>query len=526
MNNKIGAFTKFCCTIGNLPTSYMASMSYEEQLLWLCNYLEKTIIPTMNTNIEAVQELQHYFDNLDLQEEVNNKLDEMAESGELADIIAQYLQLAGVLAYNTIADMKDAENLVEGSTCRTLGDFSYTDGGGAFYKIRTITNEDTVDGYKIIALNNSDTLIAERISDELDYTNHFRYYIDGVNGDDGNNGKTPETAFKTLSRFLEEANNGKSDIRCYIISAGTYNIEKTNLINTIVHITGNVENVIINTNLNELVFYNCHLNFQNITITNNGSSVPYLEGGSLVIANSILRTPFRFYDAMATITNCTANELRFESSQVTLDTITFDGKPKTNFNSPLSFVRASNGEIKGTIKYEALEEANLDNLFIIYGGNVNFHGAFDFTEQEGADYSYSNFLLNYCHFIIDSNDFYSLLDAGYNLTGTGYTLSNIAIRNSDLGITQGTLDKNNSYFTGSSVILDFNLTGISVSANTTLNICTLASYLRPASHSLVNCSNSSYSPTYCWCSNNGKITIKSKDALSNSEIGISANYVI
>ena len=97
---KLNPFAKFCCTIGNLPTSYMISLTYEEQLLWLCNYLEKTVIPAVNTNAEAVQELQelyivlknyvdNYFENLDVQEEINNKLDEMATDGTLENIINQ-----------------------------------------------------------------------------------------------------------------------------------------------------------------------------------------------------------------------------------------------------------------------------------------------------------------------------------------------------------------------------------------------------------------------------------------------------
>ena len=97
---KLNPFAKFCCTIGNLPTSYMISLTYEEQLLWLCNYLEKTVIPAVNTNAEAVAELQNlyvvlknyvdnYFDNLDVQNEINNKLDEMAQDGSLANIINQ-----------------------------------------------------------------------------------------------------------------------------------------------------------------------------------------------------------------------------------------------------------------------------------------------------------------------------------------------------------------------------------------------------------------------------------------------------
>ena len=52
---KLSPFTHFCCTIGNLPTSYMISLTYEEQLLWLCNYLEKTVIPAVNTTEEAVE---------------------------------------------------------------------------------------------------------------------------------------------------------------------------------------------------------------------------------------------------------------------------------------------------------------------------------------------------------------------------------------------------------------------------------------------------------------------------------------
>ena len=98
---KLSPFTRFCCTIGNIPTSYMISLSYEEQLLWLCNYLEKTVIPAVNTNAEAIAEIQalivelknyvdNYFENLDVQEEINRKLDEMARNGDF-DIILQNL---------------------------------------------------------------------------------------------------------------------------------------------------------------------------------------------------------------------------------------------------------------------------------------------------------------------------------------------------------------------------------------------------------------------------------------------------
>lgn len=176
-------FKRMCVTIGNLPTSFMESMSYYEALQWLYNYIDKEIIPAINTEGEAITELQsamvnlkeyvdNYFENLDVQEEINNKLDDMAESGELADIIAQYLGLAGVLAFNTVAGMAAAENLVNGSICYCLGRNEYNDKYGYFYKIREITNSDVVDGINIVAITSSNDLIGELID---------KYYVDKHN---------------------------------------------------------------------------------------------------------------------------------------------------------------------------------------------------------------------------------------------------------------------------------------------------------------------------------------------------------
>ena len=89
---------KFCYTIGMIPTSYKVSLTYEEQIIAIGHYLEETVIPALNNNAEAVAELQslfvqlkdyveNYFTNLDVQEEINNKLDNMAQSGELAELI-------------------------------------------------------------------------------------------------------------------------------------------------------------------------------------------------------------------------------------------------------------------------------------------------------------------------------------------------------------------------------------------------------------------------------------------------------
>ena len=57
-------FPKFINNLGIIPTSYKDSMSYYECLAWLCKYLEETVIPSVNQNGEAVQELQGLYNEL------------------------------------------------------------------------------------------------------------------------------------------------------------------------------------------------------------------------------------------------------------------------------------------------------------------------------------------------------------------------------------------------------------------------------------------------------------------------------
>ena len=183
-------FGKMCLTMGMIPSSYKESLTYEEQLLWLIGFIENTVIPTVNENTEASIELQNlykelksyvenYFASLDIQEEIDNKLDEMAESGQLADIIAQYLNVASVLAYSTVTSMKTAENLNNGSICRTLGYHSLNDGGSALYKVREITEADDPDEGELITLNDPN-LVAELIPEEEVNPMQFGAYGDGT----------------------------------------------------------------------------------------------------------------------------------------------------------------------------------------------------------------------------------------------------------------------------------------------------------------------------------------------------------
>ena len=90
-----------------------------------------------------------YFDNLDVQEEINNKLDAMVEAGTLQEIITEYIQSNVAWTFDNVADMQSATNLVDGSFAQTLGFNAIGDGGGAIYKI---TDTGTPDNLNVFAV--------------------------------------------------------------------------------------------------------------------------------------------------------------------------------------------------------------------------------------------------------------------------------------------------------------------------------------------------------------------------------------
>lgn len=113
--NPLNPFGRMCVSLGMIPSSYKESLTYEEQLLWLFNYLENTLIPKINETGERVNELidlfnqlkdyvDNYFENLDVQDEINHKLDEMVEDGTFDVIFAQVDSKIGDLSSLTTTD--------------------------------------------------------------------------------------------------------------------------------------------------------------------------------------------------------------------------------------------------------------------------------------------------------------------------------------------------------------------------------------------------------------------------------------
>ena len=163
-------FVRFCTA--SVPMVFDDSMSYYECLCALTKFLQTNVIDVINNNADLLEALQgqfielkgyvdNYFANLDVQEEINNKLDEMAEGGQLAGIIAQFLAAAPVFAYDNIEAMSEATNLSNGCIARVLGNTLASAGDGAYYRVRTKEVGESADGFYKVAIGA--TLIADRI---------------------------------------------------------------------------------------------------------------------------------------------------------------------------------------------------------------------------------------------------------------------------------------------------------------------------------------------------------------------------
>lgn len=116
MDNKIKftppvpPFLRYCSAI--IPTAFDDSLSYYEALCALYKFLQSQVVTVINHNAAVTEEytkeveilkriveelkefVEHYFDTLDVQEEVNTKLEEMLASGELTEAMEMAASIA------------------------------------------------------------------------------------------------------------------------------------------------------------------------------------------------------------------------------------------------------------------------------------------------------------------------------------------------------------------------------------------------------------------------------------------------
>ena len=203
-------FRRFCTTImtiGSLPSSYQEAMSYQEMLLWLCDFIENKVIPAFDNNANAITELQNlyvelkdyvdnYFTNLDVQEEINNKLDELVENGTLTNLINPYL--------NYLDERLNNQDELINTKFNEQNNL--------------INNELTEQDAKIQSLTNFSPIPVSSIDDMsdtskvyLNTTDGYWYYYNGTQWSIGEKYQTPEDS-QTLENLDNQVNNINNDL--------------------------------------------------------------------------------------------------------------------------------------------------------------------------------------------------------------------------------------------------------------------------------------------------------------------------
>ena len=129
--------------------------------------------------LDKLEEFQHYFDTLDVQEEVNNKLDAMVEDGTLAEIINEEIfgELSEQVSTNTedISDIERSIETIEGQI-EDINDVVDELDGNVDTIIEKL-REDNYNDYKILVKNTSNSFFDKIVLYESVDKQNYKYYI-------------------------------------------------------------------------------------------------------------------------------------------------------------------------------------------------------------------------------------------------------------------------------------------------------------------------------------------------------------
>lgn len=413
-------FRKFCMTIGALPSSYLESLTYQELLLWFCNYLQNTVIPAVNNNAEAVEELQNlyvelknyvdnYFTNLDVQEQINNKLDEMVESGYFNNFLSNYIYVTK--NYNTTQELlNDETDFIENQKIKTYGYYTVNDGGNSDFIVTSSSSED----YFQLQLKNG--MFAQLISQKINNAKQFGVVGDNETDDTENfinaikyskNLIIPKSQYKVdYIRFKDDmiVDGQNSTFNCYLASNATVGCMSNTHIKNIIFNSTNINKEWARTTTgNNVIIENCTFSgFSDQTVPYNAWGIHFSGVENVKLINCKFENN-SFQDLMI-YENC--KNLIFENCYGTHgenNGIIIDIEP-ANFNSFNDNIIFNNCIIYDLL----LLENQLQN---IQNRNINFNNC----SIETLRYDGSNVIFNNC---IINNFKNRIGDTGVNYLGS------------------------------------------------------------------------------------------------------------
>lgn len=150
-------FMRYCSAI--IPTMFDDSLSYYEALCALNRFIQKNLVEVINNNATVTEEyiklandlkeyVDNYFENLDVQEEINHKLDEMVEDGTMQELVNNYLPKK--VSYYKITTSSTEDDLDEAFNDEDPSVIEFEDG------VYNLTKTYSVKSNTSIVLNNAE----------------------------------------------------------------------------------------------------------------------------------------------------------------------------------------------------------------------------------------------------------------------------------------------------------------------------------------------------------------------------------
>lgn len=329
-------------------TNYQLFCKLEKELNDLITKMNELGIETENLS-KAFNNLENYvnnyFDNLDVQDEINNKLDQMAQSGKLDQIIHSFLKVNTFIIKNNVNDLISDENIIEGTKVQTLGYYNKNDGGSCYYEISKISNDYSI---KLNNGNFANILFIDSIN-----AKQFGCKGDGIT-DDSNNMQKAINYVKSC--------DGTDTLN---VAPGYYLISKTLNIPSNIKICGNIKTMYHDENKKATVF----IRKENI-IMFNLSGKPYSESGTELRASDIELSDFtlvtdsnEYYDKPLIFTKRSIYNM--------FNRLVFRGNGKAIFFDISSFdMRFMNCDFVGNCDIETIESyTDAFGTDVLYGTN-------------------------------------------------------------------------------------------------------------------------------------------------------------
>ena len=440
MNDKINStinvlppFKHLCMTIGELPASYLETMSYYETLIWFTKYLKETVIPTVNNNAEAVSELQelfvklqnyvnNYFDNLDVQEEINNKLDEMVEDGTFQEIINNFIN---VINYIRVSDYYEENSYINlqtlYNTAKTNKKAIYIDGtfkvngtmvcdeyieiyGGKLIADSYETTSETLIPKDIIELQNGGyihDIEFESVADQIPYINKrvsenygYASNINAIKCSSNNcNIERIKTKFMTGIWVLGSSGNEIKNInidKCLFDYAemGVYGqLASFTLTNTNIFMSEDVQSIYYHP-IYAIILNNC--NFSNLNIKTNE-----LVNQTVELTSYFINDVFHIYNPSA--------ETDTFSQNINISNINIDGHfnilSQAYWNKSIKYNNIRGKFERGIfVLRKQIQEINVSNSN--FSLNTTNTRVIDFTEEFNSSDSIT---FNNCEFVFNNN---------------------------------------------------------------------------------------------------------------------------